>query len=154
MNKLTLCAALLSSMALFAADEVPAPKPANDANAPEAKPDNTRLNTRDRDAANPTADSQNQNKADVELASRIRREVVKDSTLSTYAHNVKIITQGGHVTLRGPVASEIEKQRIETIAKQIAGAEMVTDRLENATTGAKEGDPRNTNDAHDLKSTR
>ena len=107
------------------------------------------------DPGNPTADSQFQNKSDVELAAKIRREVVKDSTLSTYAHNVKIITQDGHVTLRGPVASDVEKQKIETIAKQVAGADKVTNRMENSTTNSKEGDPKNViNDTHDPKFTR
>jgi osmotically-inducible protein OsmY len=58
--------------------------------------------------------------------------VVKDKSLSTYAHNVKVISQNGMVTLKGPVKSEEEKQAIEAKAAQIAGADKVTNQLEVA----------------------
>jgi hyperosmotically inducible protein len=54
---------------------------------------------------------------------------MKDKSLSTYAHNVKIITQDGQVTLKGPVRSESEKQTIETKATEVAGANKVTNEL-------------------------
>jgi len=60
---------------------------------------------------------------------KIRRAVVEDKSLSTYAHNVKIIAQNGKVTLKGPVRSEEEKQNIEQKATEIAGASNVTNQL-------------------------
>jgi hyperosmotically inducible protein len=49
-----------------------------------------------------------------------------------YAHNIKIITQDGKVTLRGPVRSEDEKASIEAKAVAVAGAGNVTNQLEVA----------------------
>jgi osmotically-inducible protein OsmY len=60
---------------------------------------------------------------------RIRKALVDDSSLSTYAHNAKIISQGGKVTLKGPVRSEQEKQAIEQKATEVAGAGNVTNDL-------------------------
>jgi hyperosmotically inducible protein len=55
---------------------------------------------------------------------------MKDKTLSSYAHNVKIITQNGQVTLKGPVRSDDEKRAIEAKAAQIAGEDKVTSELD------------------------
>ncbi len=52
-----------------------------------------------------------------------------DKSLSTYAHNVKIIATNGVVTLRGPVRSEDEKAAIEAKAKAVAGMAGVRNRL-------------------------
>lgn len=60
---------------------------------------------------------------------QIRRDVVKDKSLSTYGHNIKIISQHGKVTLKGPVHSEDEKSTIDQYARQVAGAGNVTDEL-------------------------
>ncbi len=49
-----------------------------------------------------------------------------DKNLSTYAHNVKVITQLGQVTLKGPVRSEAEKTTIEAKATEVAGVGKVT----------------------------
>ena len=76
-----------------------------------------------------TATEQSNAKGDVNLTRQIRRAVVKDSSLSTMAHNVKIITVGGHVTLRGPVKTEEEKTDITAKAEAIAGAGNVDDQL-------------------------
>jgi hypothetical protein len=77
----------------------------------------------------PTADDQGMSKEDQEITRKIRSAVVDDKTLSTYAHNVKIITQNGTVTLRGPVRSEAEKRSIEAKAKSVAGDARVTNDL-------------------------
>jgi hypothetical protein len=66
---------------------------------------------------------------DVETTRAIREAVVDDGSLSTYAHNVKIITRDGHVVLKGPVRSAVEKQRVEQYARDIAGATAVTSAL-------------------------
>jgi osmotically-inducible protein OsmY len=104
-----------------------------DANSSQQSPaDNTTVNQRDRNSASPTADQQKENQPDRQVTQQIRRAIVTDKSLSTYGHNVKIITQDGMVTLKGPVRSDDEKQAIEAKAKQIAGADKVTDELEVA----------------------
>jgi hyperosmotically inducible periplasmic protein len=100
-------------------------------NAAQQTPaDNTKVNERDRNNAEPTADQQKNDSADRNIAQQIRQSVVKDKSLSTDAHNVKIISQNGMVTLTGPVRSEQEKSAIETKATAIAGADKVTSQLE------------------------
>lgn len=84
-------------------------------------PDNTKTNQRDRDQASPTSDQQSEQSADLELTRQIRQALVKDKSLSTYAHNIKIISQQGMVTLKGPVKSAEEKTEIETMAAEVAG---------------------------------
>ena len=93
------------------------------------KADNTKVNKRDRSKAEPTADQQKEASSDRELTRKIRRAIVEDKSLSTYAHNVKIITQNGKVTLKGPVHSEDEKKTVEAKAAEIAGAGNVTNEL-------------------------
>ena len=95
----------------------------------QTAPDNTKVNTRDRAEGAVTADQQKETAADRELARKIRRALTKDETLSTYAHNVKIIAIGGTVTLKGPVRSEAEKQAVEAKAIEIAGKEHVKNLL-------------------------
>jgi hyperosmotically inducible periplasmic protein len=85
-----------------------------------AAPDNTKMNQNERSSTK-TADQQKENKSDRELARQIRRAIVQDKSLSTYAHNVKIVAQGGTVTLKGPVKSEEEKSAIEQKAAEVAG---------------------------------
>jgi len=94
--------------------------------------DNTRSNARDQNKDAVTADQQKENQPDRETARQIRRAIIKDKSLSTYAHNVKIITQDGKVTLRGPVRSEEEKSNIEAKAVVVAGQGNVTNQLEIA----------------------
>ena len=91
-------------------------------------PDNTKTNQRDRSQNEPTADQQKENQSDRELAAKVRQALVKDKSLSTYAHNVKIIAQGGIVTLKGPVRSEEEKTAVEEKAAQAAGG---TDKIKS-----------------------
>ena len=106
---------------------------AQNSTAPDAaKPDNTKVNQRDRDKAEPTADQQKENKSDRETARQIRRSIVKDKSLSTDAHNVKIIAQGGTVTLKGPVRTEEEKAAVEKKAAEVAGASNVKSEIEVA----------------------
>ena len=97
--------------------------------APQTKPDNTKVNQRDRNKDEVTADQQKQNSSDVQLAKNIRRAIVKDKSLSTYAHNIKVIAQDGTVTLKGPVHSDQEKQTLVAKATEIAGAGNVKDEI-------------------------
>jgi len=79
--------------------------------------------------ANPTADNAKNNTSDRDLMQQIRKGIVDDKSLSTAAHNVKVIAQHGKVTLRGNVSSEDEKQTVEKIANGVAGAGNVTNDL-------------------------
>ena len=87
----------------------------------QAPADNTKINQRDRNPNEPTADQQKENSSDRALAQQVRRALVKDKSLSTYAHNIKVIAQDGVVTLKGPVHSDQEKQAIEAKAAEAAG---------------------------------
>jgi hyperosmotically inducible protein len=98
--------------------------------APPLPRDNSGVNVRDRNDAAVTAGQQSNMKSDVELTRRIRRAVVKDSSLSVMAHNVKIVSANGSVTLRGPVKTEAEKDAIASKAQSIAGADRVNNELE------------------------
>ena len=95
-------------------------------------PDNTKINRRDRNSGTATADQQKGNRSDAEITREIRRSITQDKGLSTYARNVKIVTKGGNVTLRGPVRSEEDKKSIGSKADSIAGAGHVTNDLEVA----------------------
>jgi hyperosmotically inducible protein len=112
---------------VFCAGLMAAPMPRSQ--DPQAPPDNTRQN---KDQSNPTADDQKMNPADRAITQKIRKALHDDSALSVYAHNIKIITQDGKVTLRGPVRSEDEKASIEAKAVAVAGAGNVTNQLEVA----------------------
>ena len=92
-------------------------------------PDNTRVNQRDRSAGEPTADQGKNNLSDRDIMQKIRRSVMDDKSLSTYAHNVKIISQNGRVTLKGPVRSQNEKQAVERKAREVAGEGNVDNQL-------------------------
>jgi osmotically-inducible protein OsmY len=92
--------------------------------------DNTGRNVRDRGGTTLTPGDQSENEADRTLTQQIRKAVVSDDSLSITAKNVKIITQDGLVTLRGPVNSPQEKQAIEQKAHQIAGMNKVDSQLE------------------------
>jgi hyperosmotically inducible periplasmic protein len=96
-------------------------------NPPE--PDNTKVNKQDRAPGAVTADQQKDNRSDRDVTQDIRKAVMADKSLSTYAHNVKIVTQGGVVTLKGPVRSDEEKKAILAKAQEVAGAGRVTDQL-------------------------
>jgi hyperosmotically inducible protein len=94
------------------------------------QPDNTKVNKQDRAAGAVTADQQKQNAADVKLTKDIRRSIMADKSLSTYANNVKIISQNGMVTLKGPVKSDAEKATVVAKAVAVAGgADKVTDQI-------------------------
>jgi len=115
---------LISSMSLLWAQQD------TDAAKPPSAVDNTKINQRDKNQSEPTADSQKQTPTDRQLSQQIRRALVKDKSLSTNAQNVKVIAQNGMVTLRGPVNSDSEKQTIEATASQIAGSDKVTSEIQ------------------------
>jgi len=92
--------------------------------------DNSKVNQQDENKTGSTAEQQKENSSDREIARQIRRAIVQDKSLSTYAHNVKIISRNGMVTIKGPVRSDEEKQAIEAKAKQVVGESKVDDQLE------------------------
>lgn len=118
-----LCGGLLLSVGVVARAQDPASQ-----QAPPAA-DNTKTNERDGSSNEPTADQQKENHSDREITRQIRQSIVKDKSLSTYAHNVKIVTQHGQVTLKGPVRSEDEKRAIEAKAAEVAGQGKVSSEL-------------------------
>jgi len=92
-------------------------------------PDNTETNRAERAANIPSADQQSNEKSDLELTRQIRRSLTSDSSLSLDAHNVKIISKNGNVTLAGPVQTDSEKAAIGAKAEAIAGAGKVSNQL-------------------------
>lgn len=94
-----------------------------------AQADNTKVNQRDQNTNEPTADQQNNNRSDRDITQQIRKAITQDKSLSSYGHNVKVITQNGQVTLKGPVRSDDEKKAIEAKATEIAGENKVTSEL-------------------------
>ena len=118
-----LCAGLLLGAGVLLSAQEPTSPP----DAPAA--DNTKVNERDRSQNEPTADQQKDNRSDRDITQQIRQSIIKDKSLSTYAHNVKIITQHGQVTLKGPVRSEDEKRTVEAKAAEVAGESKVTSEL-------------------------
>ena len=108
--------------------------------APQDKPvapDNTKVNKRDQSKSEPTADQGKNNTSDLKMMQQIRKSVVADKSLSTYAHNVKIIAVGGKVTLKGPVNNEAEKKAVLQKAVDVAGADNVTNQISVKSAPAK-----------------
>jgi hyperosmotically inducible periplasmic protein len=94
-------------------------------NTEQSAPDNTKVNKTDQ----LNADKQKNSKHDLAITRDIRRALVADKTLSTYAHNVKVITANGEVTLKGPVRSEDERKAVEAKAVEVAGQGRVANEL-------------------------
>jgi len=92
-------------------------------------PDNSAVNKRGQDQSVPTADQAKNDVSDRQIMAHIRRDVINDKNLSTYAHNVKIIAVHGKVTLKGPVHSEDERRSVEEHARKYAGEGNVTNEL-------------------------
>jgi len=99
---------------------------AQDSSQQMPAPDNTKINQHDR---NPNADQQTNDRSDRDLTQQVRKAIVGDKSLSTYAHNVKVIAQNGQVTLKGPVRSEEEKRAVEAKAAEVAGEGKVVSEL-------------------------
>lgn len=116
--------AVLLLLALF----VPAWAQDTSAN-PQSRGDNSKVNQRDQSASEPTADQQKENPSDRQLTKEIRKSLINDKSLSTYAHNVKVIAENGKVTLKGPVRSQDEKATVLSKAGQVAGQANINDEI-------------------------
>src|ERR1700683_5650637 len=121
-------ASLFAGSLLLCASLVAGPAPQDQ----QPAPDNSKTNQGDANKGAMTADQQKMNPADRNITKQIRSSIYKDKSLSTYAHNIKIITQDGKVTLKGPVRSDDEKNSIVAKATEIAGDGNVTDQIEIA----------------------
>ena len=111
MKRITLSLICISTLALSAV-------------AQETRPDNSGKNERDRSG------DQSNSSEDTKITADVRRAIVKDSSLTMTAKNVKVITAGGVVTLRGPVKSAEEKTKIEQLATAAAGGAKIDNQLE------------------------
>lgn len=95
--------------------------------------DNTEVNKRDRQAQEITADKHGTSDRDVKISAELRKALVNDKSLSTYAQNIKIITVNGEVTLKGPVKSIQEQRALAAKAKSVAGVANVLNKTEVVT---------------------
>jgi hypothetical protein len=103
----------------------------NDATPPaRTQPDNTKVNERDQSSAALTPLDQRNNETDLKITQQVRQAVMADGSLSFNAKNVKIITQAGKVTLRGPVKSAAERDAIAAAARKVAGVTQVDNQIE------------------------
>jgi hyperosmotically inducible periplasmic protein len=96
----------------------------------KTKPDNTSINERDRSRETQTSGDQSNSSADLKTTQAIRQALMKDSELSTTAKNIKIITNNGQVTLRGPVKNAQEKAKIDKLARSAADGAKIDDQLD------------------------
>ena len=94
-----------------------------------APADNTAKNARD-DGSTKTPMDQGTSASDMAITQAMRKAVVADKSLSTNAHNIKIVTKDGNLTLRGPVASEAERLAIVEKTKGLTGVNMVHNQLD------------------------
>ena len=96
----------------------------------KTKPDNTAVNERDRSRETQTSGDQSNSSGDLKITQAIRQAIMKDSELSITAKNIKIITDNGQVTLRGPVKTAQEKAKIDQLAKSAAGGAKIDDQID------------------------
>jgi osmotically-inducible protein OsmY len=120
---------LCGSLGVFAQQPDTQQPPAASDSAQTPAGDNTKMNQQDHNDNPTTAQQQKENPSDRELTQQVRKAIMQDKSLSTYAHNVKIISQNGTVTLKGPVRSEDEKRAIDAKAAEVAGRDKVVDEL-------------------------
>ena len=120
----------LATPAAFAAQDQAASPDQSAAPVKSTAADNTRVNVRDKAHDTLTPIDQPNNAADIKVAADVRKSLMKDDSLSTMAHNVKLVASAGVVTLRGPVASEAEKSKVEQLAAASTGVSRVRNELD------------------------
>lgn len=133
----TLATLLNVTLALTCASAMATDQPSDGKKTPLAatgqmspKADNTDVNERDKSGATKTPQDQSNREQDRMLLASVRSAIVRDKSLSTLAHNAKIMVEGGVVTLRGPVKSAEEKAHMETVTKQIKGVSKIDNQLD------------------------
>jgi hyperosmotically inducible protein len=136
MNRLVISTLIAASTSVLIVQNASAQSSANAAkdssSAAATAPDNTKSNKVDHSNSAATADAQTNKSSDIDLTMRIRKSVMADKALSTYAHNVKIVAVNGTVTLNGVVRSEQEKSAVEMKAAAVAGKDNVINDLKVA----------------------
>lgn len=120
----------LLATVLFACDRTDQPAKPKSVTLESVDVDNTARNVRDSDFSSLTPGDQAQNNADLIITKTIRRALMNDGALSNNGQNVKIITVERVVTLRGVVANNQEKERIEKAAKAVGNVSRVDNQLE------------------------
>lgn len=95
-----------------------------------ASADNTKVNERDKSPETIKPTDQPNDSADIKLAAAVRQAIVKEKALSTTAHNVKLVAANGVVTLRGPVNSQGEKEKVGQCAAGVAGVSKIDNQLD------------------------
>lgn len=98
--------------------------------ADTSQADNTKKNERDAKTDTLTPGDQAENESDRTITQDVRKSVMGAEGLSMDAKNVKIITKDGTVTLRGPVSSADEKNKIAEITQKTTGVKGVDNQLE------------------------
>lgn len=93
--------------------------------------ENTQQNVRDQNDKTLTPEDQKETKKDLRITAHIRKNLVRDKSLSVNAQNVKIISRNGVVTLRGPVETETESKKLQEIAQKTRGVVQVDNQLEH-----------------------
>jgi hypothetical protein len=115
---------MLTNFSVYAEPAAPTPAPVN------SELENTERNVRDSNNTTLTPEDQKETPADRNITAAIRRAIVRKKSLSLDAHNVKIITIDGVVTLRGPVKNSAEKNKLQAIAEKTKGVKQVDNQLE------------------------
>jgi osmotically-inducible protein OsmY len=130
-TRLKLLIVILTGSLLLTAGAVRAEHEASLNLAADTVLENTEVNVRDKANTTLTPEDQKETKKDIRITAHIRKVVVKDKSLSMDAHNAKIITRNGVVTLRGPVKNVAESKKLQKIAKKTRGVKQVDNQLEN-----------------------
>jgi osmotically-inducible protein OsmY len=121
---------MVSSLGLAGCSNRDAAKPSGKPVDKTVTPDNTGVNQRDRAGETITPPDQQENAGDLAITQQLRKDIVEDDAMSFDAKNIKIITSGAVVTLRGPVESQVEKAALEAKARRIPGVASVDNQLE------------------------
>lgn len=131
-GRLMSCALALSCISAMAVDSPPDGASAAPISKGQvsSRVDNTDINQRDRTGSTKTPQDQSDRPQDRRLLAAIRDAIVGEKSLSTMAHNVKILVTEGSVTLRGPVRSEEEKVFVQSLAKQVQGVTRIDNQLD------------------------
>ncbi|MDY7540674.1 BON domain-containing protein [Undibacterium sp. RTI2.1] len=112
----------------FAADKPVAPMRSETKSASNV--DNSEMNVRDKSNVTATPQDQSNSAGDRKLLSLVRRNIVHEKSLSMSAHNIKIMTSDGVVTLRGPVKNKEEKVKLEKVTLDTPGVKSIDDQLD------------------------
>jgi hyperosmotically inducible periplasmic protein len=124
--------ASISMAQMASAQSPPTTVPSPPSSMSTTPADNTKTNIPDAYNSTGTSDKQSNDATDLNLTKEIRKSVIADKALSTYAHNVKIVSVGGNVTLSGVVRSDDEKSAIEMKTDAVAGKDHVVNKLKVA----------------------